>query len=365
MLNRFERADEKPFEAVAAVSEFNQRAYELFAQPFVQAMSNEYTAKLARQFHPLRFQRWAFSRPESVARVARPGGRGGQGERAGRSTPTIRCAEVEKPAPRSSARRSTTTAALRDATSEASFFRSTATCSRSSGDRRSRRARASRGRASRATCRSSSEALASIDEGGYAEALARVGVPARRERGEPLPLSRLELQQELADEYAELLPQIAPDRVAPHPRRAGNHRPLRARAALATLPHAAARRRRPRALARRCSTGCWPTSACRRSQPTAEQTGDARAHPRAASRAPRRTAKAATAPRVARAHDAPPTAPDVSARNGRRCAMERQAREVPAADRLLQDAAADADGGRASLRRELAARARSRRRSSA
>ena len=60
-LNRLERADEKPFEAVAAMSEFNQRAYELFAQPFVQAMSNEVSAKLSRQFHPLRFQRWAFS----------------------------------------------------------------------------------------------------------------------------------------------------------------------------------------------------------------------------------------------------------------------------------------------------------------
>ena len=55
------RVDEKPFEAVEAVSDFNQRAYELFAQPLVQAMSNEYTAKLGREFHPLRFQRWAFS----------------------------------------------------------------------------------------------------------------------------------------------------------------------------------------------------------------------------------------------------------------------------------------------------------------
>ena len=60
-LNRFNRVDEKPFEAVAAVSEFNQRAYELFAQPFVQSMSNELTAKIRRQFHPLRAQRWAFS----------------------------------------------------------------------------------------------------------------------------------------------------------------------------------------------------------------------------------------------------------------------------------------------------------------
>ena len=78
-INRFERKDEKPFEAVAAVSEFNQRAYELFARPVVQAMSNETTAKLGRDFHPLRFQRWAISDANPVARVARPRSRGRQG----------------------------------------------------------------------------------------------------------------------------------------------------------------------------------------------------------------------------------------------------------------------------------------------
>src|SRR6476620_5035522 len=60
-LNRFDRADEKPFEAVATISEFNQRAYELFAQPLVQATSSESSAKMRRQFHPLRVQRWALS----------------------------------------------------------------------------------------------------------------------------------------------------------------------------------------------------------------------------------------------------------------------------------------------------------------
>ena len=60
-LNRFKRADERPFEAVKAVSEFNQRAYELFGRPLVQALSNEYAAKLSREFHPLRLQRWSIS----------------------------------------------------------------------------------------------------------------------------------------------------------------------------------------------------------------------------------------------------------------------------------------------------------------
>src|SRR4029453_1135156 len=60
-LNRFARAGEQPFEAVAVISDFNQRAYELFAQPLVQAMSNEMTGQLQRTFHPLRLQRWALS----------------------------------------------------------------------------------------------------------------------------------------------------------------------------------------------------------------------------------------------------------------------------------------------------------------
>ncbi|MGH8666628.1 MAG: DUF3141 domain-containing protein, partial [Burkholderiales bacterium] len=60
-LNRLQRADERPFEAVAAVSEFNQHAYELFLRPLVKASSNETTAKISRELHPLRFQRWAIS----------------------------------------------------------------------------------------------------------------------------------------------------------------------------------------------------------------------------------------------------------------------------------------------------------------
>ncbi len=43
--NRFER----PLEAVAERSEFNQRAYELFAQPLIQSMCNALTARLSRQ----------------------------------------------------------------------------------------------------------------------------------------------------------------------------------------------------------------------------------------------------------------------------------------------------------------------------
>ena len=65
-LNRFKRDDEKPFEAVKAVAEFNQRAYELFGRPLVQAFANEYGAKLSRQFHPLRAAALGVLRPQSL-----------------------------------------------------------------------------------------------------------------------------------------------------------------------------------------------------------------------------------------------------------------------------------------------------------
>jgi pimeloyl-ACP methyl ester carboxylesterase len=58
---RFDRKDEKVFDAVAAVSEFNERAYELFARPLVQAMTDETTARFLRDFHPLRASRWSWS----------------------------------------------------------------------------------------------------------------------------------------------------------------------------------------------------------------------------------------------------------------------------------------------------------------
>ena len=60
-LQKFDRVDEKPFEAVAAFSELTERAYELLLRPAVREMAPEWAAKLMRDLHPLRVQRWAFS----------------------------------------------------------------------------------------------------------------------------------------------------------------------------------------------------------------------------------------------------------------------------------------------------------------
>jgi hypothetical protein len=54
------------------------------------------------------------------------------------------------------------------------------------------------------------EALASIKEGGYTEAFARVAYLLAR-KDDSLPLSRLVMRQELAKEYADLLPSLPPD----------------------------------------------------------------------------------------------------------------------------------------------------------
>ena len=60
-MQKYDRVDEKPFEAVAALSELNERAYELLVRPVVREAMPEWLAKLLREWHPLRVQRWALS----------------------------------------------------------------------------------------------------------------------------------------------------------------------------------------------------------------------------------------------------------------------------------------------------------------
>ncbi|HSE12008.1 MAG TPA: DUF3141 domain-containing protein [Rudaea sp.] len=206
-LNRFERADEKPFEAVSAVSDLNQRAYELFARPLVKALSNEAGAKLGRTLHPLRAQRWAVSDLNPFCWWLGPAASAVKAQR--QALPADDPArKVERMVSELISASLDYYRALRDALSEAAFFALYGNMF-SLYDSEPGKAAPARTEDPRALP-FVREALESIDEGGYAEAASRVGYLLAR-KGEPLPLARLQLKQELLKDYGQLLPSVSPD----------------------------------------------------------------------------------------------------------------------------------------------------------
>jgi hypothetical protein len=209
-LNRFARNDEKPFEAVAAISEFNQRAYELFMQPFVQATSNEYAAKLRRQLHPLRMQRWALSDLNPWLAWLGPAAKSIRAKRA-EAKPDNAVRKLEQTASTAISASLDYYRGLRDAMSEAAFFTTYGNVfSLYVADKRQSQQGGPERIAEPRELPFVKEALASMSEGGYPEALARVACLLAR-KGEPLLLSRLQMKQELMVEYKDLLPQMPPD----------------------------------------------------------------------------------------------------------------------------------------------------------
>ncbi|MGB3428910.1 MAG: DUF3141 domain-containing protein, partial [Burkholderiaceae bacterium] len=232
--NRFGRVDEKPFEAVAAISEFNQRAYELFLQPFVEATSNEFTAKLRRQFHPLRWQRWMLSDLNPWLGWVAPAAEMVRAQRrpAGKDNAAVKLEKVAAAAISASLEYYR---AMRDATSEAQFFQTYGNVfSLYIADKAGAEATAAPVAEGR-DLPFVKEALASIAEGGYPEALARVACLLAR-KGEPLMLSRLQMKHQLIKEYGDLLPKMTPDewrRVRGEQELIVRYEPERA---LATLP---------------------------------------------------------------------------------------------------------------------------------
>ena len=209
-LNRFRRADEKPFEAVAEVAEFNQRAYELFAQPLVQAMSNDYLAKLQREFHPLRFEKWAVSDLNPWMRWIDPAADMVRAQR--------QAAEADQPFRKAEGMVSELVSAsldyyraTRDAISEALFFLTYGNLfSLYVADKHQGAARAPAAAEDPRELPVVREALAAIAEGGYAEAVARTGYLLSRQ-GASMSLDLLEMRQEMLEEYRDLLPDLAPD----------------------------------------------------------------------------------------------------------------------------------------------------------
>ena len=254
-LNRFQRADEKPFEAVAAVSDFNQRAYELFARPLVQAVSNEYTGQMQRTFHPLRMQRWAWSDFNPAMWWLKPAAEMVKQQR--------KALPPEHPLRNNEKLMSELTSAaleyyrgVRDALSEAQFFSVYGNMFALHLAEGGLAEAAPPGVADPRELPEVQEALASIEEGGYAEAAARAAVLLAR-KGEPLPLARLQLKKELIRDYKDLLPAIPMDearRVRGAQELIVRHAPEQAIATLPRLLRSAADRDRLLALLDRVLT---------------------------------------------------------------------------------------------------------------
>ncbi len=206
-INRFGRRDEKPFRAAAISADLNQRAYEMFARPVVQALATDSGAELMRIFHPMRLQHWAFSdlNPwmswlSSAAEMVT-----GNRHAAGKN---------EAPRRMEEAMSEVISASLdyyrdvRDAMGEAAFFVMYGNVfSLAAADLMSGKTAAPAVMDRRVFVE---EALRSIAEGGYADAVARAAHVLARE-GQPLPLALLELKEELIEEYQNLLPKWTPD----------------------------------------------------------------------------------------------------------------------------------------------------------
>jgi pimeloyl-ACP methyl ester carboxylesterase len=204
-LNRFERADEKPFQAVQKISEFNQQAYELFARPLVQAMSSEVAARLSRDLNPLRVQRWAVSDLNPWLAWLGP--------TAAAVKATRQALGVEAPTRQGEWFLSELVSSvldlhreIRDALSEAMFYQTYGGMfTLYLGDQKEAVGSGSKRVAEPPEAPFVKQALASMTEGGYPEAVARV-FALLSHNGKPFPLDRLQLKRELAEKYANLLP---------------------------------------------------------------------------------------------------------------------------------------------------------------
>jgi hypothetical protein len=205
-LNRFERNDEEPFEAAAALSEFNQRAYELFARPLVQATANPLTAQLGRQFHKLRLERWAISDLNPFLWWLKPAAEAVKAARV-----EVLLSEPVRSGERLGAELLSASLdlyrELRDAQSEAQFFRlygnllHLANPSEGTGHQ---------GPVEPRDLPFVRAALAAIDQGGYPEAVARC-LHLLKAKGTPILLENLQLKAELMKEYRDLVPDLPRD----------------------------------------------------------------------------------------------------------------------------------------------------------
>ena len=203
------RPDEGPFEAVAAVSAFNQQVYDAFARPWVQAWASQPAADLMRQFHPLRWSRWAISdlnpwlwwlAPASSAIAA--------DRQALEANAPLR--QAENSFAQMMAGSLDFWRSYRDAISKGAFYQlyGNPLAAQLAKGQTVAQPRGRRWRDANASdLPFVRQLLERVAEGGYAEAVGRLAALLHT-RGEPIPLARVEARHRFAVENLELLPEI-------------------------------------------------------------------------------------------------------------------------------------------------------------
>jgi pimeloyl-ACP methyl ester carboxylesterase len=194
-MQKFDRLDEKPFEAVAALSELTERAYELLVRPAVREATPEWLARLLREWHPLRVQRWWFSDRNPMlmplpylAALARANRRPRAADNAGRRAERLFSAYVSASLD--------LYRDLRDAAREAAFFEVYGNMlSLQMADQRAVIRKQTRfdPRALPAV----RQVLDDIDEGGLPEAIIRAGILVAKAGGGKRRLAQMEHTREL------------------------------------------------------------------------------------------------------------------------------------------------------------------------
>ena len=233
----------------------------------MQSLGNEFTAKVARQFHPLRFQRWAFSDLNPWLAWLKPAAEAVKAARKPARADTVP-KRIEAAASEAISASLDFYRSLRDAQSEAAFFQIYGNVfALYLADKH--QAEAALAVADARELPFVQSALAAIEEGGYAEAVARVAYLLLR-KGEPMMLSWLERKEAFVAEHADLMPAVTREewrRIRGEQEIIARYAPDKAIATLPKLLADARDRARLRALLERLAQEAQRM----RREPTAEQ----------------------------------------------------------------------------------------------
>jgi hypothetical protein len=190
-LNKLERKDETPFALVAEVSELGERAYKRFARPFIRPLMNDTTAELGRTFHPLRLQRWALSDLNPLMWPL-PGVASAVKDNRHTAPRENPYRQLEKASSEFITAGLNLYRDLRDATMEAMFFQIYGPLALLESETPVQAQPTAKDPRELPLVR---EALASMEEGGYPEAVARIGALLGKGAGR-ISLDRLELVEQ-------------------------------------------------------------------------------------------------------------------------------------------------------------------------